>query len=129
MTIRKLEYVDAAKVMGLSSFRILLRHLLPNIVSPIIVVTTFNIASNVLTEASLSFLGLGVDVSMPSWGSMLADSKSYVISGEALVVLRHSRRRNDDHRAGDQPAGRLAARLFESPAENVLTFIRQEARS
>lgn len=83
MTIRKLEYVDAAKVMGLSSFRILLRHLLPNIVSPIIVVTTFNIASNVLTEASLSFLGLGVDVSMPSWGSMLADSKSYVISGEA----------------------------------------------
>ena len=83
MTIRKLEYVDAAKVMGLSSFRILLRHLLPNIVSPIIVVTTFNIASNVLTEASLSFLGRGVDVSMPSWGSMLADSKSYVISGEA----------------------------------------------
>lgn len=78
LTIKELEYVQAARSIGATHFRILGKHILPNVMSPIIVLSTLNIATNILLEAGLTFLGLGVDPSIPSWGGMLADGRIYI---------------------------------------------------
>lgn len=78
LAVREQEYVMAAQAMGAPVGLILRRHILPNTMAPIIVVASFSLATTVITEASLSFLGLGVPPSVPSWGSLLADGRDYL---------------------------------------------------
>jgi len=78
---KKKEYVDAAKVLGFGPLRIMLRHILPNSVSPIFVISTVQVANAIISEASLSFLGLGMPVSQPSLGSLIASGQAYIFSG------------------------------------------------
>src|SRR5207248_4403646 len=73
LAVRERAYVDAARSLGLSVPRIVWRHILPNVSASLIVVATFGVAGAILTEAGLSFLGLGVPLSIPSWGGMLAE--------------------------------------------------------
>jgi peptide/nickel transport system permease protein len=74
LSIREKEYVEAALSLGASDTRILFKHILPNLVAPIIVYTTLLIPTNILFEAALSFLGIGVQPPTASWGSMIADA-------------------------------------------------------
>jgi len=78
ITVRSREFVEAAHSVGVGSFRILARYILPNTTSPIIVVASFSMAQAILTEAALSFLGVGVDSATPSWGTMLNDGRNYL---------------------------------------------------
>ena len=78
LTVRELEFVVAARALGAANRVIIPRHVLPNVLTPIIIVATFAVATNIITEASLSFLGLGVEPTIPTWGSMLADGRAYV---------------------------------------------------
>lgn len=78
ISVKEMEYVNAARVLGVRQRNILLRYILPNTLSPIIIVMTFTVASVILFEAQLSFLGLGVDPKVPTWGSILADGRSYI---------------------------------------------------
>ena len=71
LSLKENDYILAAKAMGLSSFEIITNHILPNIISPVLVAATLAIANGILTEASLSFLGIGVKLPQPSWGNML----------------------------------------------------------
>ena len=78
LVLRNREFVLAARALGASTLRILLVHLLPNVTSSIIVVSSLQVAKMILFESSLSFLGLGVQASIPTWGSMIADGRDYV---------------------------------------------------
>jgi len=78
LAVRERTYVDAARSLGLSRPRILWRHILPNVSASLIVVGTFGVAGAILTEAGLSFLGLGVPLAIPSWGGMLAEGRQFV---------------------------------------------------
>jgi peptide/nickel transport system permease protein len=78
LSLREKEFIEAARSLGGGSMRILFRHILPNVVSPIIVVGTFGVAQMILLESSLSFLGLGVQPPTPSWGGMLNDGRPYI---------------------------------------------------
>lgn len=81
MSLREREFVQAARAIGFKNMSIILRHILPNVAAPVIVVTSFVVASNILSETSLSFLGLGVEASIPSWGSMLAEGREFLQDG------------------------------------------------
>ncbi len=87
MSIREKEFVEAGRALGYSNFRIIFRHILPNIMGPIIVISAANFASAVLIEAGLSFLGIGVQPPMPSWGSMLRENYHYIILDKAYLAL------------------------------------------
>lgn len=78
LVIRELPYVEAARAFGNSTSRIMFRHVLPNIVSPITVQATFIFASAMLAEAGLSFLGLGVSPDIPTWGTMISSGRQYI---------------------------------------------------
>ena len=78
LTIKEEQYVSAARVSGASNFRIMWRHILPNAVAPIIVQATVCVSYAILGEASLSFLGLGVESETPTWGLILADARSFI---------------------------------------------------
>ncbi len=78
LTVRELDYVTAARSLGARDRGIIFRHVLPNVISSVIVLSTLQVATNILLEAGLTFLGLGVDPSIPSWGGMLADGRTYV---------------------------------------------------
>jgi len=80
LLIRELEYVQATKALGQKSRKIIFKHILPNVFPTIIVVGTLRIANMIIAEASLTFLGLGVESSIPTWGSMLADGRNYITS-------------------------------------------------
>jgi peptide/nickel transport system permease protein len=80
LSIRTLGYVEAARVTGAGPARILVQHVLPNTLSPICVVASFSMAQAILTEAGLSFLGVGLDPSTPSWGTMLNDGRDYLLN-------------------------------------------------
>jgi len=80
LSIRDRDFVEAARATGVSGRRIALHHILPNVVSPLIVIWTFTLSAMILTESALSFLGLGVQPPTPSWGSMLADGRGYIDS-------------------------------------------------
>ncbi|HLX63929.1 MAG TPA: ABC transporter permease [Planctomycetota bacterium] len=94
LTVKTLDYVTAARALGGSNTRIMFRHILPNCLSPIIVLATLAIGGNILGEAGLSFLGLGIQEPFPSWGGMLSDSQQYfelnwwmaVFPGMAIVL-------------------------------------------
>jgi len=79
LAAREMEYVEAARAIGASRATIMLREVLPNIISPVIVVATLRIAQVIILEASLSFLGLGVQPPTPSWGAMVADGRSFML--------------------------------------------------
>lgn len=78
LSIKEKEYIEAAKAIGASNFRIIVRHILPNAFTAIIVYSTMNVGTAIIVEAALSFLGLGVQPPTPSWGKMLAESLSYI---------------------------------------------------
>lgn len=78
LSVKRNQYVDAARVAGAPSRRILLRHILPNVAASVIVLATLQVAFVLLTEAALSFLGLGVNPSIPTWGSMVNDGRLYI---------------------------------------------------
>ena len=78
LVIREKEYVKAAKSMGVSDFKIITRHILPNIFSSVIIVSTLTVASTIIAESSLSFLGLGVQVPDITWGIMLSEGRDYL---------------------------------------------------
>ncbi len=78
MTLREREFVVAARSLGAGHIRLLRRHILPNVLPSTIVVATFAMATAIISEAALSFLGLGVPPAIPTWGGMLADARSYI---------------------------------------------------
>ena len=78
LSIKQEQYVDAARTVGTSDFRIMWRHVLPNAMAPIIVQATVSVSYAILGEAGLSFLGLGVEASTPTWGLILADARSFI---------------------------------------------------
>jgi len=86
LSIKQEEFVLAANATGESDWQILFEHILPNIWSPVIVIASFSVASNIVSEASLSFLGVGVPPSIPSWGVMLADGRQYIGIAEWLTI-------------------------------------------
>lgn len=87
LSVRHLEFVDAARSLGASRPRIMLRHILPNIVSAIIVYASFELARMILLEATLSFLGLGVQPPSPTWGGMISDGRKYLSQSWTVVVV------------------------------------------
>ncbi len=84
---RELDYVTAARSLGFSNFRIMFKHILPNIFSPIIVITAANFAAAILIEAGLSFLGIGAQVPTPSWGNMIKEHYAYITTDFAYLAL------------------------------------------
>ena len=84
---KKKEYVDAARVIGLRPTSIIYRHILPNTFSPLIVISTVQVANAIITEASLSFLGLGMPVTKPSLGSMIRNGFEFIFSGSWWITL------------------------------------------
>ena len=95
LALRSVEYVEAARAVGASPRYIMLREILPNILSPVIVVSTIRMAHVIILEASLSFLGIGVQPPTASWGSLVADGRSFIwdawwistFSGFAILIL------------------------------------------
>ena len=88
LALREMPFVEAAKAVGMSEFRIAVRHVLPNTMAPLIVLATAQLGSAILTEASLSFLGLGIPEPHPSWGRMLSESAAeYVRTAPWLVIF------------------------------------------
>ncbi|MGN6775939.1 ABC transporter permease [Rhizobium sp.] len=78
LSLREREFILSARAIGVKDWRIIFQHLLPNLIGPVIVLMTLNIATNILLESSLTFLGMGVDPTIPSWGGMLADGRTYL---------------------------------------------------
>jgi len=87
MAVKEREFVEAARALGASDLRVLVRHILPNIVQPLIVQAAIGMAGAVLAEATLSFLGLGVPPPTSSWGVMLNDARSHLFDSPHLVVF------------------------------------------
>lgn len=86
LKIRESEYVTAARALGARSGRVISRHVLPNVINPVIVMATLGLAGSILAEASLSFLGLGVQPPTPSWGAMLTAGRRYLGLANHLAV-------------------------------------------
>jgi peptide/nickel transport system permease protein len=84
---REQEFVQAARALGSSNLRILFRHVLPNVFTPVIIIATFEFSRMIISEAALSFLGLGVQPTVPSWGSMLADGRQYLATAWWVATL------------------------------------------
>lgn len=87
LSVRKLEYVDAVRALGATDFRIIFKHILPNVMSPIIVQATLRIATAVLTASGLSFLGLGAPPPEPEWGAMLNDGRQYMSNAPHIILF------------------------------------------
>tara|TARA_B100001540_G_C15811923_1_gene645010 strand:+ start:2638 stop:3648 length:1011 start_codon:yes stop_codon:yes gene_type:complete len=84
---RNRQYVEAGKVLAFSPFRIIFKHILPNVIAPIIVISAANFAAAILIEAGLSFLGLGAQPPIPSWGGMIKDHYNYIIMNKAYLAI------------------------------------------
>lgn len=88
MMVREMEYIQAARSMGFGNARIIARHILPNIIGPIMVIMAANFAAAILIEAGLSFIGIGVQPPKPSWGIMLSENRNYLkVPGKAFLAL------------------------------------------
>jgi peptide/nickel transport system permease protein len=87
LKVREMEYVTAAKALGARSPRVILRHVLPNVINPVIVMATLGLAGAILAEAALSFLGLGVQPPTPSWGAMLTSGRRYLGIANHLAIF------------------------------------------
>lgn len=98
LSVCEQDFVSAAKVLGASTMRVIFRHVLPNVISPIIVVASFALATSIINEASLSFLGVGVPPSTPTWGGMLGEGRDHLrlawwvstLPGIALMLAVYS---------------------------------------
>ena len=87
LALREREFILSARAIGVGSGRIIFTHILPNVLGPIVILMTLNVANNILLESSLTFLGLGVDPLIPSWGGMLADGRTYLQSAWWVSVF------------------------------------------
>ena len=87
MIIKERQFITAARVLGFSDLRILTKHILPNIVSPLIIISAANFAASILIESGLSFLGLGAQPPMASWGSIIKDHYNYIILGKPMLAI------------------------------------------
>ena len=85
--IREKEYVQAARALGFPDIRILFRHVIPNVIAPVIIISAANFASAILIEAGLSFLGIGVQPPVPSWGTMIKDHYGFIIVNKAYLAF------------------------------------------
>lgn len=85
--IRELEYIQAAKALGLKDIRIIVKHILPNVAGPLIVIATSNFAAAIIIEAGLSFLGVGVQPPQPSWGLMIKENYNFIITHNPMLAL------------------------------------------
>src|SRR5678816_2445295 len=86
LKVREMEFITAAKALGARSPRVILRHVLPNVINPVIVMATLGLAGAILSEAALSFLGLGVQPPTPSWGAMLTSGRRYIQEASHLAI-------------------------------------------
>jgi len=87
MGVKQMQYVTAAKALGYTHGRIIIKHILPNIMAPLIVISAANFAGAILIESGLSFLGIGAQPPMPSWGAMIKDHYSYIILGKPYLAV------------------------------------------
>jgi peptide/nickel transport system permease protein len=87
LKVREMEYVTAAKALGAKSPRVIVKHVLPNVINPVIVMATLGLAGAILAEAALSFLGLGVQPPTPSWGAMLTAGRRYLGLANHLAIF------------------------------------------
>jgi len=87
LRIREFTYIEAARAIGIGHFRILLRHLIPNLLSPVIVQSTFTCALAILGAAALDFLGVGVPPDIPSWGTMVSEGRTYITIAPWVIVF------------------------------------------
>ena len=87
LSFREKEFVEAARALGAGDFRIMFRHILPNTFASLIVIASFAIAATILTEAALSFLGLGVPPSTPTWGGMVADGREQILTNRWWMYI------------------------------------------
>lgn len=87
LAIREKEFVEACRALGFSGFRTIVRHILPNVMGPVIVISAANFAAAILIEAGLSFLGIGAQPPVPSWGGMIKDHYGYIIMDKAYLAI------------------------------------------
>jgi peptide/nickel transport system permease protein len=87
MSVKQMQYVTAARALGYSDFRIILKHILPNALAPVIIISAANFAGAILIESGLSFLGIGAQPPMPSWGGIIKDHYSYIILGKPYLAV------------------------------------------
>ena len=87
MGVKKMQYVTAARALGFTDYRIISKHILPNIIAPLIVICAANFAGAILIESGLSFLGIGAQPPTPSWGGMIKDHYSYIILGKPYLAV------------------------------------------
>jgi peptide/nickel transport system permease protein len=87
LSVREKEFVEAGRALGFSNSRLIIRHILPNVMGPVIVVSANNFASAILIEAGLSYLGIGVMRPTPSWGMMISEYKGYILTGDAYLAV------------------------------------------
>ena len=87
LSLKEREFVAAARALGAPARHVVARHLLPNVLPPLMVVTTFSVARTIIAEASLSFLGLGLPPPTPSWGAMLDEGRNYITTGWWLALF------------------------------------------
>ena len=87
MAIKELEFVQAAKALGFGNARIIIKHILPNILGPVMVIAASNFATAIIIEAGLSFLGIGVQPPQPSWGLMIKENYNFIITHNPMLAL------------------------------------------
>lgn len=87
LSLRELEYIEATRVLGFSHFRTIFRHILPNMMGPVLVIAASNFASAIVIEAGLSFLGVGVQPPQPSWGLMIKENYNFIITQNPMLAL------------------------------------------
>ncbi|MEX0998157.1 MAG: ABC transporter permease [Flavobacteriaceae bacterium] len=87
MGVKQMQFVTAARALGFHDSRIIVKHIIPNVLAPVIVISAANFAGAILIESGLSFLGIGAQPPMPSWGAMIKDHYSYIILGKAYLAV------------------------------------------
>ncbi|SFZ93499.1 peptide/nickel transport system permease protein [Flaviramulus basaltis] len=87
ISVKEMQYVTAARALGFNDFRIITKHILPNIMAPVIVISAANFAGAILIESGLSFLGIGAQPPMASWGAMIKDHYNYIILGKPYLAI------------------------------------------
>ncbi len=117
MSVMSMDYIEAARAAGATHLHIILRHVIPNCMGPIIVEATISLSMMIMLAASLSFIGMGVQPPSPEWGAMLSDAREYMrdvaLDGAGAGPCHH------DHLPGLQPAGRRCARRAGPAHEEV----------
>lgn len=86
-SLKEMQYITAARALGFGNLRIIYKHILPNVLAPVIVISAANFAAAILIESGLSFLGIGAQPPTPSWGSMIKDHYAYIVMGKAYLAI------------------------------------------